>query len=40
MYFNGTTDYAELYFNSGANVTVYGEAGTYTFFQGNLVRAA
>ena len=38
MYFNGTTDYAEVYVAANNNITVNNVA--YTKFQGVLVRAA
>jgi hypothetical protein len=40
IYLNGSTDYIEIYMNTGFNATAYGEATPYTYFQGYLVRAA
>lgn len=40
IYLNGSTDYVEIYFNTGYNATAYGDTTPYTYLQGYLVRAA
>lgn len=39
VHFNGSTDYCEIYYSNGTNVTL-GADGRYTFWQGVLLRAA
>lgn len=42
LYFNGTTDYVEVYAYTGqTSVSLYGDStGAFTYFQGSMVRAA
>jgi len=43
IYFNGSTDYVELYayYNAGGNAVINSNgAGLYTYFSGSMVRAA
>ena len=40
MYFNGTTDYAEMYFRSNTNAGYVNGTSTYSTFSGCLLRSA
>jgi hypothetical protein len=40
MYFNGTTDYAEIYFRSNTNAGYINGTATYSNFSGCLLRGA